>query len=219
MENISPSLLEELQICTRKLTIYKDPETLELWLYDNETEGFTTCNYAVSVAKLLQRVVKCTERPRGYVLPPHIPLQNGKHSLCDAFGAPWETDHEIGCVIHCDNQIYFDDIGGGQSQSILDRLYYRYGDVPPTNLCHALVLSQRVHGATWYTMKAHKSKRQGLLSRCNCCKPPRVLRISWEYTSSPEQRRYCQQELQAWIGLSYDTLPPDLLYPSRLPSV
>lgn len=219
MQPFPSSLLHELRKSAKKLTVYKDPDTSQDWLYDNDEQAFTKCEYAVSLAKLLQCVVKYMPPERGYVLPPPLTLRIGTHSRFNPYGAPWQIDHELGAVIHCQNRISVDEHGRGQNQSIAERLYHAFGKVPPTGLWNALALSQRVHNVTWFTMNAHKSKRQGLLSRCNCCTPPRVMVISWEHTSSPSLLHHCRQVLQAWIGLPYDPLPGDLLCPSRLPSV
>ena len=219
MLHIPPSLRDALREEASGVTVYQDPQTSQLWLHDNKEKGFTTCEYAIKMAKLLQRLDKHMATEEGYVLPPPLPSEIGKHSMFDAFGAPWRIDHSNGAVICCWNRISVDDAYGRQAQSIADRLYHQFEEVAPTNLRHALALSQRVHNATWFTMNAHKSKRQGLLSRCNCCRPPKVMCISWEHKSSQDLLRYCRQELQAWIGLPYETLPPDILCPSRLPSV
>ena len=219
MQQIPSSLVCELRKSAEKLKVYKDPDTSEHWLYDKNEEDFTHCKYAVVLAKLLQCVVEYMPPERGYVLPPPLPLQIGTHSRFNPYGAPWQIDHELGAVIHCHNRISVGELGRGYNQSIVERLYHAFNKVPPTNLWHALALSQQVHKATWFTMNAHKSKRQGLLSRCNCCSPPRVMVISWEHRSSPDLLHHCRQELQAWIGLSYDTLSGDFLRPCSLPSV
>ena len=231
MEEASEFGTTLLHETARRLTVYEDPGTGQLWVHiqgDNGEEDYSHCHVAVHLAQLLKRAAKrttCGRRQRGYELPPPLavsstqPLCPGQHSRFDPYGCPWRIYHDYAAVIYCHNVVSVEDPWGGAIASICQRLYYSWQDAPPEGFCQAMAASQTRNKCTWYWMKTHKAKREGLLSHCTCCNPASVMSISWSNESTKELIEHCQQKLQAWIGLKFRMLPGDLLSTAKLPSV
>ena len=206
-------------------TVYRDPNTGQDWVHqeDDENEQHTHSPIAVELARLVKRLVQQIDAQRGYVLPSPAPSTQlrcpGQHSRFDPYGYPWHVYHDFAGVIHCNNRISVEDPFGSSVTSICQRLYYSWNSELPRGFQNALSSSQRLHNCTWFTMKAHKSKRHGLLSHCTCCKPASVLNIAWSPYCTKDMIEHCQQKLQAWIGLEFKRLPHDQLSTATLPSV
>ena len=205
----------QLRILVDQLQVYTCPETEQLWLHVNHDGNaeehhtdHTFCPVAIKLAEALASWVKHSKPPvpntppPGYRLPtpapPPLTQQYGHHCRCDPYGNEWETDHELGRVIHCDNLIGIDD---SKIQSIIQRLYDWDAPAPP-GFGMALSLTHN-NDYKWYEMKTHKSKRHALLSRCSCCHPPKVMRIAWSRESSSQHMFAQRQHIQAWIGCRF----------------
>ena len=199
----------QLRILENQLQVYTCPNTGRLWLHvnhDGNAEEHTFCPVAIKLAEALESWVKNSKPPAPNTPPPEFtlptpapPLPYGHHHRCNPYGWPWETDHEIGRVIHCKNLIPIDD---SKIQSFLQRLYYDWDATSPVGFGTALSLTHS-NNYQWYEMKTHQSKRQGLLSRCSCCHPPQVMRIAWSRGSSRQHMFEQWQHIQAWIGLPF----------------